>query len=143
MLAGLVKSPSRLAPTRNYRAAEKRAKVVLAAMAELGFISKAKERVAMANPPRIVAQTGNGSSNYVADWVMDGVNDILGHVDQDIVVRTTINSAMQADAEKGARRRAGAEGREVPRRRRRAGVDDAGWRGARAGRRPQLRAKPI
>ncbi len=100
MLAGLVKSPSRLAPTRNYRAAEKRAKVVLAAMGGLGLISKAKERVAMANPPRIVAQTNSGSSNYVADWVMDGVNDVLGHVEQDIVVRTTINSAMQAEAEK-------------------------------------------
>ena len=35
MLAGLVKSPSRLAPTRNFDAAEKRAKIVLAAMAEL------------------------------------------------------------------------------------------------------------
>ncbi len=100
MLAGLVKSPSRLAPTRNYMAAEKRAKIVLAAMAELGFVSKAKERVAMANPPRIVAQTGNDSINYVADWVMDATNDILGHVDEDIVVRTTINSAMQLDAEK-------------------------------------------
>ncbi len=100
MLAGLVKSPSRLAPTRNYKAAEKRAKVVLAAMAELGFVSKAKVRIAMANPPRIVAQTSNGSSNYVADWVMDVVNDILGHVDQDIVVHTTINEAMQTDAEK-------------------------------------------
>ncbi len=100
MLAGLVKSPSRLAPTRNYKAAERRAKVVLTAMAGLGFVSKSKERVAIANPPRIVAQTGNGSSNYVADWVMDAVNDILGHVDQDIVVRTTVNAAMQADAEK-------------------------------------------
>ena len=100
MLAGLVKSPSRLAPTRNYLEAEKRAKVVLAAMTDLGFINKAKERVAMANPPRIVTQASTDSSNYVADWVMDGVNDILGHVEQDIVVHTTINAAMQADAEK-------------------------------------------
>ena len=143
MLAGLVKSPSRLAPTRNYKAAEKRAKIVLAAMAELGFVSKAKERVAMTNPPRIVAQTGNDSINYVADWVMDAANDILGHVDEDIVVHTTINSAMQVGRGEGARRGAGAEGREIPGRRRRAGVDDAGWRRARAGRRPQLRAEPI
>ena len=100
MLAGLVRSPSRLAPTRNYAAAEKRAKVVLGAMAELGYINKAQERVAMANPPRIATQTTAWSNNYVADWVMDGVNDILGHVDQDIVVHTTIKSAMQAEAEK-------------------------------------------
>ncbi len=100
MLAGLVKSPSRLAPTRNYKAAESRARIVLTAMTERGFISKANERVAMAHPPRIVAHVDKGSSNYVADWVMDGVNDILGHVEQDIVVHTTINSTMQANAEK-------------------------------------------
>ena len=72
LLAGLVKSPSRLAPTRNFDGAEKRAKVVLAAMAELGFISAANEKIALANPPHIAAQPGNGSVNYVADWVMDG-----------------------------------------------------------------------
>ncbi len=99
MLAGLVKSPSRLAPTRNYKAAEKRAKLVLAAMAQQHYISKTKERVALANPPRIVAHADKGSSNYVADWVMDGINDILGHVDQDIVVHTTIDARMQGEAD--------------------------------------------
>jgi len=100
LLAGLVKSPTRLAPTRNYRGAEQRAKVVLAAMAELGFITPSSEKQALAHPPHIAAQAGTGSVNYVADWVMDGVNDILGHVDEDIVVRTTIDSSLQAVAEK-------------------------------------------
>ena len=98
LLAGLVKSPSRLAPTRDFRAAEKRARVVLAAMRDLNFISGSNERSALAHPPHVAAQTGNGSANYVADWVMDVVNDILGHVDQDIVVRTTIDAALQGDA---------------------------------------------
>ena len=100
LLAGLVKSPSRLAPTRNFDGAEQRAQIVLAAMAELGFITPASEKVALAHPPRIVAQAGNGSINYVADWVMDAINDVLGHVDEDIVVRTTIDSSLQASAEK-------------------------------------------
>ena len=100
MLAGLVKSPTRLAPTRNFAGAEDRARVVLAAMAEQGYISSANAKVAQAHPPRIVAQAGTGSVNYVADWVMDGVNDILGHVDEDIVVRTTIDANLQTIAEK-------------------------------------------
>jgi penicillin-binding protein 1A len=99
MLAGLVKSPSRLAPTRNYAEAEKRAKIVLAAMTELRFIQPASEKVALAHPPRVVAESGNGSVNYVADWVMDVVNDLLGHVDEDIVVRTTIDQKLQVLAE--------------------------------------------
>jgi penicillin-binding protein 1A len=100
LLAGLVKSPSRLAPTRNFNGAEKRAQVVLSAMAELRFINGATERVAVTHPPRIVAQANTGSVNYVADWVMDALNDTLGHVDEDIVVQTTIDATLQANAEK-------------------------------------------
>lgn len=100
LLAGLVKSPSRLAPTRDYNAAEKRARIVLAAMTELHFISPANEKQAIAQPPRIVAQSSGGSGNYVADWVMDAVNDAIGHVDEDVVVQTTIDAALQSDAEK-------------------------------------------
>ena len=99
LLAGLVKSPSRLAPTRNFDGAEQRAHIVLAAMAELHFISPASEKVALAHPPHVAAQAGGGSINYVADWVMDAVNDVLGHIDEDIVVRTTIDSRLQAGAE--------------------------------------------
>ena len=100
LLAGLVRSPSRLAPTRNYRGAEARARIVLKVMANLGYISKARQRLALNNPPRIAPQVGNGAINYVADWVMDKVNDIIGHVDQDIVVTTTIDADLQATAEK-------------------------------------------
>ena len=100
MLAGLVKSPSRLAPTRDFDAAEQRAKLVLAAMTELHFINETNERVALAKPPKIVAQTSTGSVNYVADWVMDAINDVLGHVEEDIVVQTTIDATLQASAER-------------------------------------------
>src|SRR5689334_1634271 len=100
MLAGVVKSPSRLAPTRNFDGAEKRAKAVLAAMAELKFISHSTERTALARPPRIVAQANAGSVNYVADWVMDALNDTVGRVEEDITVQTTIDANLQANAEK-------------------------------------------
>jgi len=100
LLAGLVKSPSRLAPTRNFNGAEKRAQIVLNSMAELKFINGITERAALAHPPRIVAQASTGSVNYVADWVMDALNDTLGHIDEDIVVQTTIDANLQASAEK-------------------------------------------
>ena len=110
LLAGLVKSPSRLAPTRNFNAAEQRAKIVLAAMAELGFINAVTEKTALAKPPRIVAQAANGSVNYVADWVMDVLNDVLGHVEQDIVVQTTIDNTLQVNAEKSLTEELAAKG---------------------------------
>ena len=100
LLAGLVKSPSKLAPTRNFDGAEERAKVVLAAMAEAKLISGDTAKSAMASPPKIVKPSAGGSSNYVADWVMDVLNDLIGRVDEDIIVDTTIDAAMQAVAEK-------------------------------------------
>ncbi|MEJ2376048.1 MAG: PBP1A family penicillin-binding protein [Pseudolabrys sp.] len=100
MLAGLVRAPSRLAPTRNFQAAERRARIVLKVMAQLGYVSRSRERVALAHPPQIATQAGSGSINYVADYVMDALNDVVGHVDEDIVVHTTIDGALQASAEK-------------------------------------------
>jgi penicillin-binding protein 1A len=100
LLAGLVKSPSKLAPTRNFDGAERRAQVVLAAMADAGFIKEAAATTAMARPPHIVQPSAGGSINYVADWVMDVLNDVIGNIDEDLVVETTIDPAMQSAAEK-------------------------------------------
>jgi penicillin-binding protein 1A len=99
MLAGLVQSPSRLAPSRNPDGAERRAALVIAAMAEQKMIGADAAKRALANPARAVKPSGGGSVNYVADWVMDAVDDLIGHVDQDITVQTTIDPALQAAAE--------------------------------------------
>src|SRR5205814_5955838 len=47
LLAGLVKSPSKLAPTRNFDGAERRAQIVLAAMSDAGFVTDAAAQSAM------------------------------------------------------------------------------------------------
>ena len=100
LLAGLVKSPSKLAPTRNYDGAERRAQIVLAAMTDASFITPDAAKTAMTVAPKIVKQTAGGSINYMADWVMDVLNDVVGRVEQDIVVETTIDPLLQAAAEK-------------------------------------------
>jgi penicillin-binding protein 1A len=99
MLAGLVQSPSRLAPSRNPDGAERRAGMVIAAMAELKMISDDAAKRALVTPARAIKPSGGGSVNYVADWVMDAVDDLIGHVDQDIVVETSIDPALQTAAE--------------------------------------------
>src|SRR5262249_9892492 len=91
MLAGLVKSPSRLAPTRNFDAAQQRAQTVLAAMASEGFVKDEAVKLAAARPPVIIKQSAGGSSNYVADFVLDVLNDLIGHPDDDLVVETSID----------------------------------------------------
>jgi penicillin-binding protein 1A len=100
MLAGLVKSPSRLAPNRNPAGAERRAQAVVAAMGELGFITEAMAKTALAQPARAVRPAGAGSVNYVADWIMDVLDDLVGRVEQDLVVETSIDPVLQGAAEK-------------------------------------------
>jgi penicillin-binding protein 1A len=98
-LAGLVRSPSRLAPSRNPDGAEKRAQVVLAAMTDMKFITDDMAKVALMQPAQAIKAPGAGSVGYVADWVMDVLDDLIGRVEQDIVVETTVDPTLQTAAE--------------------------------------------
>jgi penicillin-binding protein 1A len=99
MLAGLVKSPSRLAPNRNPEGAEARAKTVLAAMADAKFITDAQAEAASAHPAQSVKPAGAGTVNYVADWISEVLDDLVGQIEQSIVVETTIDPKLQNAAE--------------------------------------------
>jgi penicillin-binding protein 1A len=99
MLAGLVKSPSRLAPNRNPQGAEARAQTVLAAMADAKFITEAQAKASIGRLAINVKPAGAGTINYVADWIGEVLDDLVGQIDQSIVVDTTIDPKLQATAE--------------------------------------------
>ena len=99
MLAGLVKSPSRLAPNRNPEGAEKRAQTVLAAMADAKFITESQAQASIGHPAISVKPVGAGTVNYVADWIGEVLDDLVGQVEQSIVVETTIDPKLQSVAE--------------------------------------------
>ena len=99
MLAGLVQAPSRLAPNRNPEAAEKRAQLVIAAMADQGLISQNAAKTALVAPAEAAERIGAGSVNYAADYVMDVLDDFIGAVEGDVTVLTTIDTKLQASAE--------------------------------------------
>lgn len=99
MLAGLVKSPSRLAPNRNPEGAEQRAQIVLAAMADAKFITEAQAQASIGHPSYNVKPVGAGTVNYVADWIGEVLDDLVGQIDQSIKVETTIDPKLQAVAE--------------------------------------------
>ena len=99
MLAGLVKSPSRLAPNRNPEGASKRAQIVLAAMADAKFITESQAQASIGHPAISVKPAGAGTVNYVADWIGEVLDDLVGQIDQSIVVETTIDPKLQSVAE--------------------------------------------
>jgi penicillin-binding protein 1A len=100
VLAGLVQSPSRLAPNRNPEGAQARAKLVIAAMTELGYITPDMTKTALGKPAEPVRPNGAGSANYAADYVMDVLDDFVGTIDTDVAVFTTIDPTLQAAAER-------------------------------------------
>jgi penicillin-binding protein 1A len=99
LLAGLMKSPTRLAPNHNLAGANERAAQVITAMAEQGHITEAMAKTALSNPAKVWRDKTAGSINYAADYVMDALDDTVGAIDEDIVVTTTINLKMQSEAE--------------------------------------------
>lgn len=99
MLAGLVQSPTRLAPNRNPEGAKARAELVLAAMENEGFITRDQLKTANTQPANAIQIRNGGSINYAADYVMELLDDLVGSIESDVLVTTTINPRWQSAAE--------------------------------------------
>jgi penicillin-binding protein 1A len=111
MLAGLVRAPSQLAPTRNFGGARERAETVLHAMVESGAISASEAEAARAQPInlRTPPETPPGTS-YFVEMVAADVRRLLGSASGDMTLRTTIDLNLQRLAEAIIERRLEAEG---------------------------------
>lgn len=112
MLAGLVKAPSRLAPTGNLQAARDRARLVVAAMVATGKLSS---REAAAMPPvrlRVARVRDIPTGTYFADWVWPEATSLLRDPYGTREITTTLEAPLQRLAERAVRR-AGVGGAQV------------------------------
>lgn len=100
LLAGLLKAPSRLSPARNPEAAEERAQIVLAAMRRENFISDREGAQALAMQAKKAKRYWSGSEQYIADMVKSQLKALIGDIEQDVVVDTTIDLDLQKAAGK-------------------------------------------
>jgi penicillin-binding protein 1A len=99
MLAGIIKAPSAMAPSRHLKRAQARAEVVLAAMVENGKLSQARAdavRPAEFDPGRAKLPAGS----YFADWVLPQAREALesAHFGE-VRVKTTLDPDLQEAAE--------------------------------------------
>ncbi|MEO0392444.1 MAG: PBP1A family penicillin-binding protein [Pseudomonadota bacterium] len=99
LIAGLLKAPSRYAPTNNAKRGWQRARTVLAAMADAGYITKAERDEASSGRPRTQPLPGSGEK-YFADWVIEQTGGYAGHVPEDLIVETTLDPRLQNRAER-------------------------------------------
>ena len=111
MIAGLLKAPSRYAPTRNIERARGRARQVLAGMVDAGYLTQAEADAAARNPARVAPSRYTGAGGrYFADWVLDQVAGYAGPGAGDITVITTLDSGQQRVAEQAVARALAGEG---------------------------------
>jgi penicillin-binding protein 1A len=99
MLAGLIRAPSRYAPTRDLELAQARAAVVLDSMAEVGSITAADAGAAKAAPARPAAPRTRADTGYFADWVFAESRLYADAEQRRLAVRTTLDQDLQRAAE--------------------------------------------
>jgi penicillin-binding protein 1A len=100
MLAGLLKAPSRFAPTNNLQRAQDRAAVVIGLMQEQGYLTAEQADKARANPAQLSEQAQTNSGGFFADWVMGTAPGFLtSETTEDVIMRTTLDTRLQRAAE--------------------------------------------
>ena len=100
VLAGVLKAPSRYAPTNSRKKAERRAYLVLNAMVEAGFITYREGQLAVDNPAAVAKSAYVPARQYIVDWIAELVPEFAGAQKGNVVVETTINLADQEEAER-------------------------------------------
>ena len=104
MLAGLLKAPSRYAPTNNLQRAQDRGAVIVGLMREQGYLTKDEADNALANPARLSEAAETKSGGFFADWVMDSAPAFMtSETTEDVVVRSTLDQGLQTAAEDALR----------------------------------------
>jgi penicillin-binding protein 1A len=94
MLAGMVKAPSRLAPTRNLALAQKRSRLVLQAMADTGVITQARAEATKSARP-VGGNSSVPTGTYFADWVAPQASQAFDADYGEVRVPTTLDADLQ------------------------------------------------
>ncbi|WP_456389570.1 transglycosylase domain-containing protein [Profundibacter sp.] len=100
MLAGLLKAPTRYAPTNNLQRSQDRALTVLKLMAEQDYLTSAEAAQAREKPAVLSRAAKARAGGYFADWVMSsGPAFLTRDTTEDVMIRTTLDARIQRAAE--------------------------------------------
>ncbi len=101
ILAGLLKAPSRYSPHNSMTLAKERSDVVIEAMKQAGYLDGSdisrSDEMAVSLPHRKTQPGGN--MRYFTDWVIDGLDDVVGRPGMDLVIETTLHAGLQEFAQ--------------------------------------------
>ena len=105
MLAGLLKAPTRYAPTNNLKRSQERANLIIGQMENQKFLSAVEANFARKNPAVLSKLAQSRAGGYFTDWVMGSLPKYLTYeTTEDVVIKTTFDPAMQKAAEAAVRK---------------------------------------
>jgi penicillin-binding protein 1A len=99
IIAGLVKAPSRYAPSADPEAARRRAATVIATMVNDGSITPAQAASADPATVRFAVSNRQAGARYFTDWVLTQLDTLIDETLEPIQVQTTLDAAGQLAAE--------------------------------------------
>jgi penicillin-binding protein 1A len=112
-LAACLKAPTNYNPINHPDESTARARLVLQAMLDQGFISDDDASNAASQSAGTVAGDYLPPRQYAVDWIDAQLPQLVKNYDQSIVVETTIDPAMQANAENALRGRLQQNGKKL------------------------------
>ncbi len=99
VLAGLLKAPSRFSPLRDPSLALERARVVLSAMVDAGYITEEQRQATLVDIPVPRRKPESGDDiRYFADWVTHQASSLIETFPQDVTILTTLDPHLQGAA---------------------------------------------
>ena len=103
MLAGVVKAPTRLAPTEDFKAARARAAIVLGEMVDMKMLTEDEAAKSLKAVKLKGARSKLPDGSYFADWIGPQVRQTFRRGFGEVTVWTTLDSQMQIQAQKAVR----------------------------------------
>ena len=112
-LAGLLKAPTTYNPTKNPDEAKARAKLVLDAMVDQGYVTADDEKNALNSKSTAATPSAVGATQYAVDWVNSQLPLFVKDRSKSLIIETTLDPTIQANAEDALRRVLAANGKKL------------------------------
>ena len=112
-LAGVLKAPSNYNPAKNPEASMTRAKLVIDSMVNEKFITADDATEAINTAGGVTPEVSLPAKQYAVDWISKQLPLLVKNYDQSIIIETTIDPTIQANAEKALRKRLNENGKKL------------------------------
>ena len=112
-MAGVLKAPTNYNPAKNPDAAMTRAKLVINAMVDENIISSDDATEAVDTARGVTPEAALPAKQYAVDWIVKQLPLLVKNYDQSIIIETTIDTTIQANAEHALRKRLNDNGKKL------------------------------